>query len=176
MKYNIQFKKAVIEAVLIAVLASLVGFFVNFFHPKGAVIAFSRPDTAYVADELLDGRQATQTAEMTGPAAINRIQLKKLLLDNRAVLLDARLPDAWASGHLPGAINTPLEMLGRFMDQIENLPREDWIVTYCDGPPCELGEQLARELKNMGFARVAFYPEGLNDWLRAGEPIIKGGN
>ncbi len=174
MKYKIQFKKAVIEAVMIAVIASLAGICVNFFHPNRVVIAFSRPNAAHVADKLLDSRHPTETAELTGPAAINREQLVKLLAGNRAVLLDARMPDAWVSGHLPGAVNIPFEMLGRYTDKIENLPREDWVVTYCDGPPCDLGELLAGALKNMGFARVAFYPDGLDDWIKSGGPVEKG--
>ncbi len=170
-----QFKKAVIEAVLIAVIASLTGIIVNLFHPNGVVIAFSRPNAAYVADKVLQSQNSTEEAGLTGPVVINREQLKKLLIDNRAVLLDARMPEDYAKGHLPGAVNVPFDMLGRFMDKIENLSRQDWIITYCDGPPCDLGELLARELKNMDFKRIAFYPDGLENWIAAGEPVVKGG-
>jgi len=175
MIYNIQFKKSVIEAVLIVVIASLIGFIVNLFHPNGAVIALSRPNAAYVANEVLKNEKLTTEAELTEPVVINREQLKKLLTDNQAALLDARMPEAYAEGHLPGAVNVPFEMLGQFIDKIEALSRESWIITYCDGPPCDLSELLGHELINMDFKFVAFYQDGLDDWLTAGEPVTRGG-
>ena len=168
---NIRFKKTVVEAVQIAVIASVVGIVVNLFHPDGAVIALSRPDAKYVSDNVLQSQDPPGEAELTGPLVVNREQLKKLLAENRAVLLDARMPEAWADAHLPGAVSVPFEMLGQYMDKIEGLPRGDWVIAYCDGPPCDLGELLARELVNMGFTRVAFYPDGVDDWLTAGEPV-----
>jgi len=171
---DIQFKRSIVEAVLIAVIASLIGIFVNLFHPEGVVIALSRPDAAYVADDVLNKNNPDAEAELSEPVVVSREQLKKLLTGNRAVLVDARMPEAYAMAHLPGAINVPFEMLGQFMDKIENLSRADWVITYCDPPPCELGEMLANELKNMGFTRVAYYPDGMDDWINAGEPVAAG--
>ena len=174
MIHDIQFKRSIVEAVLIAVIASLIGIFVNLFRPEGVVITLSRPDTAYVTDDVLNDENPGAEAELSEPVVINREQLKNLLTGNRAVLLDARMPEAYAKAHLPGAINVPFEMLGQFMNKIENLSRADWVIAYCDAPPCELGELLANELKNMGFTRVAYYPDGVDDWINAGEPVAGG--
>ena len=91
-----QFKRSILEAVLIAVFASLVGIVVNLFHPEGVVIALSRPDPAYVTDDVLNNENPGAEAELNETVLINREQLKNLLTRNRPVMLDARMPEAYA--------------------------------------------------------------------------------
>ncbi|MBI3162111.1 MAG: rhodanese-like domain-containing protein [Chloroflexi bacterium] len=48
----------------------------------------------------------------------------------QAVIVDVRSPDAYAEGHVTGAINIPL---GNFESNIANIPlkKDQWIITYC---------------------------------------------
>ena len=46
------------------------------------------------------------------------------------VLLDTRGTEAFANGHIPGAINAPLD---QFSELIPTLPKDLEIVTYCWG-------------------------------------------
>jgi rhodanese-related sulfurtransferase len=67
-----------------------------------------------------------------GDAAVGRIALadfKKLVDSGAVIVLDVRSADAYASGHIPGAISVPLETVaGRAADwRSATKP----IVTYC---------------------------------------------
>jgi len=59
---------------------------------------------------------------------------------------------------------------------LQHLPKDVWLVCYCDGPPCDLGERLAYELQGWGFTRVAVYQGGMADWRKRGGPVEKGGS
>ena len=50
-------------------------------------------------------------------------------------VLDVRPPEEYAAGHLPGAVNVPLNELENHLDSLDT-DRE--IVAYCRGPHCIL--------------------------------------
>jgi rhodanese-related sulfurtransferase len=82
------------------------------------------------------------------------------------VILDARSPEAYGAGHLPGAHNLPrpysLEDLGRMGDQL--------IVVYCWGPGCNGAVKAAREIAALGFP-VKEMLGGFEYWAREGHPV-----
>ena len=53
---------------------------------------------------------------------------------DRVVVIDARSPEAFAEGHIPGAINFPHRNMNT--DSTADLDRETLYVTYCDGIGC----------------------------------------
>ena len=56
---------------------------------------------------------------------------------------------------------------------MEALPRQKLLICYCDGPPCDKGEMLARLLFDQGFARCSYYEAGLDDWKAAGGEVAR---
>ena len=68
------------------------------------------------------------------------------------MLVEALSHEHYASSHLPGAINLPYE----FVDEAERvLPEKDAeIVVYCMNRDCSASREEARELEEMGYARV----------------------
>jgi rhodanese-related sulfurtransferase len=63
------------------------------------------------------------------PTAINSDELRRLLADEQAQLVEV-LPEAeFADEHLPGAINIPLKQLDR--DSAAQLDRSDPVIVYC---------------------------------------------
>lgn len=62
---------------------------------------------------------------------IERVSLadSKAALDSQsAVFLDVRDPQAYALGHVPGAVNIPL---GELETRLSELDPNQWIITYC---------------------------------------------
>lgn len=82
-------------------------------------------------------------------------------------LLDVRPEDEYQAGHLPSAINIPIEQLEQMLDR---LPRDQEIVAYCRGPYCVLSHEAVRILRQRGF-RVRRYQEGYPEWKAAGLPV-----
>jgi rhodanese-related sulfurtransferase len=79
-------------------------------------------------------------------------------------LVDCRSPQAYAAGHLPGAVNLPSAAIGP--DTV--LPAGPF-VTYCDGPACNGSTKGAARLHDLGH-EVREMIGGWEYWLRDGHP------
>lgn len=67
-----------------------------------------------------------------------------------ARLVDVRTPDEFAAGHIPGAINIPVQQLDARMGELQ--PKDAGIVVYCRSG--HRSGNAARMLKGAGFAAV----------------------
>ena len=74
---------------------------------------------------------------------------RRLVADG-AVLLDVRTPEEFASGHLPAAVNIPVQELARRMGELE--AKERPIVLYCRSG--NRSNHAAGILKRAGFTAV----------------------
>ncbi len=64
------------------------------------------------------------------------------------VLLDVRSPDAYAAGHVPGAVNLPH---GRITNRnLSAYPEQTLFVVYCNGPHCNGADRAALNLAKLG--------------------------
>lgn len=61
--------------------------------------------------------------------AIDRDEVKRLLDDEQAQLVEVLPPDEYEDEHLPGAINIPLKLLDA--QTAEQLDRERPVIVYC---------------------------------------------
>lgn len=67
-----------------------------------------------------------------------------------ALLVDVRSPEEFASGHLPGAVNIPVEELPKRLEELGS--PEEPLVIYCrSGMRSSRAERL---LKERGFQRI----------------------
>jgi rhodanese-related sulfurtransferase len=95
---------------------------------------------------------------------ISREELRQRLQEGGMTLLDVRSPQEYALGHLPGAINIPVEELEQ---RLAELPAGQELVAYCRGPYCVLSHNAAALLRAKGF-RVRRLDDGFVDWQAAG--------
>jgi len=84
------------------------------------------------------------------------------------IVVDARTPDAYARGHVPGAINLPHRKIDASTTSF--LPKDKVVVTYCDGVFCNASTKAAAKLTALGF-RVKEMLDGMNGWTREGYPV-----
>ena len=84
------------------------------------------------------------------------------------VVVDARTPDAYARGHVPGAINMPHRAIDSFTTA--SLPRDKVYVTYCDGVFCNASTKAAAKLTALGF-KVKEMLDGMEGWSKEGYPV-----
>ena len=99
--------------------------------------------------------------------AVGRDELLAGLASGEVALLDVRPEEEYEAGHLPEAINIPLEQLE---DMLGKLPRDREIVAYCRGPYCVLSHEAVQRLRQLGY-RVRRFEEGYPEWKAAGLPI-----
>lgn len=90
---------------------------------------------------------------------------------NRAfVLLDVRSPEAYAKGHVAGAVNLPH---GRLVERnlVDYAPGTLFVV-YCNGPHCNGADRAALRLARLGRP-VKKMIGGVTGWLDEGFSLVK---
>ncbi|WP_395017886.1 ArsR/SmtB family transcription factor [Dongia sp.] len=95
---------------------------------------------------------------------VSREALVERLHDGSVTLLDLRPEDEFALGHLPGALNFPLDQLEQ---RLKELPKKQEIVAYCRGPYCVLSFEAVAMLRAKGF-KVRRLEDGFPEWKAAG--------
>ncbi|MBB1519696.1 rhodanese-like domain-containing protein [Aquipseudomonas guryensis] len=85
------------------------------------------------------------------------------------VLVDVRGEAAYASGHVPGAINIPHRLMER--EYMARYPRDTLFVVYCAGPHCNGVHRAAVRLASLGYA-VKEMLGGVTGWLDEGLSLV----
>jgi rhodanese-related sulfurtransferase/DNA-binding transcriptional ArsR family regulator len=101
---------------------------------------------------------------------VSRETLLDRLRDGQVTVLDVRPADEFAIGHLPGALNVPIEMLEQRLGQLD--PNQE-IVAYCRGAYCVLSFEAVAVLRERGF-NVRRLEDGFPEWRAAGLPVAAG--
>lgn len=117
------------------------------------------------------GESGQRTSELS------TADLQKVLLDNSAIVLDARPHLEFAISHIPGAVNVSAKPgvaqamyvsdaaeVGRLVKGNKATP----LVLYCNGPHCGKSKRLADELLAAGHSNVRRYQLGIPVWRALG--------
>jgi rhodanese-related sulfurtransferase/DNA-binding transcriptional ArsR family regulator len=83
-------------------------------------------------------------------------------------VLDVRPAEEYAAGHIPGAINVPIDKLEGFLAR---LPKRKEVVAYCRGPYCLMSFEAVEKLRKRGW-RARRLADGLPEWRAAGLPVV----
>lgn len=82
-------------------------------------------------------------------------------------VLDVRPTEEYASGHLPGSINIPLDELEKHLDELDP---DNEIIAYCRGPHCVLAFDAVAKLREKGITARRL-DGGLPEWKLEGFPV-----
>ena len=113
------------------------------------------------------GESGQKTAEVATE------ELRRILADKSAVVLDARPYLEYAMSHIPGARNVapkpgvPMSMYVSDVAEVERLVggvKTTPLVLYCNGPFCGKSKRLSEELLAAGFTSVRRYQLGIPVW------------
>jgi len=105
-----------------------------------------------------------------GLRPVDHRELAELLRSGEGLVIDVRPPEEYEAGHIPGAVNVPLEALPR---RLAELPRGKEIVAYCRGPYCMLAVEAVRRLRKRGYSARRL-EDGFPEWKSEGRPIAVG--
>jgi rhodanese-related sulfurtransferase/predicted transcriptional regulator len=90
--------------------------------------------------------------------------------DGLVTVLDVRPAEEYAAGHIPGALNVPLDKLEDFLSR---LPKRKEVVAYCRGPYCLMSFEAVEKLRKRGW-RARRLQDGFPEWRAAGLPVAEG--
>jgi rhodanese-related sulfurtransferase len=82
-------------------------------------------------------------------------------------VLDVRPAEEYAAGHLPGAVNIPVNALEK---RLRELPKRLEVIAYCRGPYCLMSYDAVAMLRKKGL-KARRLEAGLPEWRLAGFPI-----
>ena len=101
------------------------------------------------------GSSAHSYRQITMDAAVKMIKDEK-----NYIILDVRRPDEYAEGHIPSAINVPIEGIGT--SDIAELPNKaQLILVYCRSG--RRSKEAAAKLVNLGYTNIVEFG-GILDW------------
>ena len=105
------------------------------------------------------------------PETITLAQLRSRLDSaNPPMLLEALPERYYADKHLPGALHFPHDQVDRLAAEVARDKAAE-IVVYCASPTCRNSHIAAQRLLQLGYANVAVYAGGKQEWEEAGLPF-----
>jgi rhodanese-related sulfurtransferase len=134
------------------------------------LIAAARTQVPSVFDAIL-----AEPGQRTGE--VSTTELKKILAERSATILDARPHLEYAISHIPGALNVAAKpgvsasMYVSDVAEVGRLVRNDKaarVILYCNGPYCGKSKRLAEELLAAGYSNVRRYQLGIPVWRALG--------
>jgi rhodanese-related sulfurtransferase len=129
-------------------------------HTNSAVLEYGVPEPSETASVMADKlRFHTDSWDLS-------VDLKAGQPD--IVVIDARSRQAYAEGHIPGAVSLPHREMTP--EAAKGLDRRKVYVVYCDGIGCNASTKGAYKLSLLGF-RAKELLGGLDWWRRDGHPV-----
>ena len=104
-------------------------------------------------------------------------EVRRILADGSAILIDSRKRSEYVAGHIAGAKNAapePGAPTAAFIAGVERLAGGDKakpLVLYCNGQYCQASRQLSEQLVNAGFTNVRRYQLGIPIWRALNGPV-----
>ena len=117
--------------------------------------------------------QATLVEQGAKTAEVSTEQLRQILRDGSAILLDTRSIAEFEAGHIPGAtvLDAPVAEQVTTVSKLVGGDRTKALVLYCNGPFCQASRRLAERLAASGFSNVRRYQLGMPVWRALGGPV-----
>ena len=131
----------------------------------GLLAALGKAGEAYLAEV-----ERTLRLYFTAKDDLEPVPARELL--DRAkrglvTVLDVRPPEEFAAGHVPGAVNIPLNALEK---RLAELPKRKEVVAYCRGPYCLMSYDAVALLRRKGL-KARRLEDGMPEWRLAGLPV-----
>jgi len=98
---------------------------------------------------------------------INADQVQRIIDSKSALVVDARLEEDFAHGHIEGSINIPPDLSSDHIHEaLGEISPSRQIVIYCQSNVCPFAETVAKRLETMGFHGIVLFSDGWVGWVR----------
>jgi rhodanese-related sulfurtransferase len=147
------------RALIILAVASAVGLGLNVVSSKPIPWIYVPPEELQlqggVKVPLLDEKEA-----------------RKLFDEEGVVFVDTRHKEDYEKRHVKGAIFLPPDNKEeQFVAVQPLLPEDARLILYCYGPQCEMAEEVANFLVQLGYKKMIIMTAGYKAWEQAEYPV-----
>lgn len=118
--------------------------------------------------------QATLMEPGAKTGEVSTEELRRILADGSAIVIDARPRAEFDAGHIPGARVLDASSGDQIaaVERLTNGNKAAALVVYCNGPYCQASRRLADRLVAAGFTNVRRYQLGMPVWRALGGPTV----
>jgi rhodanese-related sulfurtransferase len=140
-----------------------------------ATIVLAVVGTAIGQGNTID--QATIGESNQKTPEIGTDDVRRVLADGSAIVLDARKRSEYVAGHIAGAQNvapqdgSPPAACVAAVEHLVGGDKAKALVLYCNGPHCQASRQLGDQLVAAGFTNVRRYQLGIPMWRALSGPV-----
>jgi rhodanese-related sulfurtransferase len=117
----------------------------------------------------------TVTEEVSSPAVLPMPVLLdevQQVIASGGLIVDARSPELYASGHIEGAVSLPMvEIDSELPTFLKEVGKDRVLITYCSGFGCPDSFDLGMTLISSGYLDVRVFEGGFPEWRDAGFPV-----
>lgn len=118
--------------------------------------------------EVISPAKVTNSTQPQAPfTQLDAEQAHTLFQKGNVLFIDGRDHLNFALGHIPGAINIPLQEALQNNALTETLPPEKTMIVYCSNALCNKAERLAALLSKHGL-KTSVFVEGYDAWVANG--------
>lgn len=125
--------------------------------------------------ESAPGAGAAAHESLPAVELLDLAAMKEASAQGSAIIVDARSPQSYEFGHIPGALSLPAsDFEAAYAAQSGLLPQNVRIVVYCTSANCDESHRVLTALAAKGHRRLLHYKNGWNEWEIAEMPVEKG--
>ena len=100
------------------------------------------------------------------------IQEAKQIVDTKsAIIVDARNPKDFESGHIQDAINQYARWR-KLDDVFASIKKDQLILVYCSHNRCPYADRVAGLLQVTGYTNLTVFHGGVKEWKEAGYKLV----
>lgn len=93
--------------------------------------------------------------------------MKNIVQDKSTFIIDARYPQDFYYGTIPGSINMAISSsLSERKESLVRVEKNKSIVVFCQSSGCRYADEIAQFLRFNGYSKVSLYRGGFNEWVR----------
>lgn len=136
-----------------------------------AALGIAAPAGPSMAQGILDATLAEQGVKSI---EVSTAELRRILTDRSALVIDTRTRAEFDAGHIPGAINldAPASKHVSAVTTVAGGDTTKALILYCNGPFCQASRRLGEQLVEAGFRNVRRYQLGMPVWRALGGPTV----
>lgn len=139
-----------------------------------AAIALSFAPNIRASGQAVNIYSATLLEPNANTGEVSTEELRRILADGSAIVIDSRPRTQFEASHIPAAhvLDMPADDQVAAVERLANGDKAAALVIYCNGPYCQASRHLADRLTKSGFKNVRRYQVGIPVWRALGGPTV----